>query len=183
MTDKVSRHGQTWEEEPLFHNMVRTMELDAMGVKPRFVRCPICTLTQLSIRGAQIYRSPDPEERASLPEFAPGVVLICGHMVCKPCWGQLKWHHDTATGHIDSDGEVPPVRCPVCRTELAHPGCGCPIDAVEMPKHPRDPTASAEYREQWGGHHCYVDGWAANFPRTLNGGGEIAPQCEDCAHD
>ncbi len=73
------------EEESLFH---RVAECLGQARPPVFVRCPICTITQLSIRGLEIYEPEDEYERTGLPELAPGVVLVCGHMVCGPCWQQ-----------------------------------------------------------------------------------------------
>lgn len=73
------------EEEPLFHRMVAHL---GQAQPPVYVRCPICTTTQLSIRGLEIYEPEDENEQAGLLELAPGTVLICGHMVCTPCWTQ-----------------------------------------------------------------------------------------------
>ncbi|AEO65229.1 uncharacterized protein THITE_129198 [Thermothielavioides terrestris NRRL 8126] len=53
--------------------------------------------TQLSIRGVPLHR-PLPHEHLS--GLAPGTVLICGHMVCVPCW--VAWGGD----HVEFRAEV-----------------------------------------------------------------------------
>ncbi len=165
-------------EEPLFHRLVRGITHPEPG-RHLFARCPICTMTQLSIRGLPRYQPRDGLGLADLPDFAPGVVLICGHMVCHPCWRAYVTHEfDMADNHE----EDPPVSCPVCRLELAYTVCGCYIDVEDMPMHPTDPTASAQYREWFGGEdYRYADDdWVAEFYPTLPDGAEMPEICPPC---
>ena len=106
-------------------------------------------MTQLSIRGLPRYRPANP---ADLPDFAPGVILICGHMSCASCWGEHAIHEFNAALDRDEDpNAVPRLSCPICRTALTHTICGCGIDGLAMPMHPSDGSASAWYRQRWGG--------------------------------
>ena len=116
-----------------------------------------------------------------LPDFAPGVVLICGHMSCASCWGEYAAHQFAAR---DRD-EALRLSCPICRAALTHPLCGCGIDGLSMPRHPSDETVSAWYRQRWGGegYRYAEDRWAEAIPRTLTDGGEIPGACELCGGD
>jgi hypothetical protein len=165
------------EEEVLFHRVIDAISRYLTGtVIPPFVRCPICTTTQLSIRGLHLYESDDP---ADLPDLAPGVVLICGHMFCKPCWDAHVQQHDAMVE--EADEEVPVLSCPVCRVELYHDKCGCFIPPLDMPMHPDDPSASKEYKETWGRWYRYIDDeWAWLWPQTVADGGKIEDVCKDC---
>jgi hypothetical protein len=166
------------EEEVLFHRVIDAISRYLTGcVIPPFVRCPICTTTQLSIRGLHLYKPDDP---ADLPDLGPGVVLICGHMFCKPCWEAHVASHDALVE--EAEEEIPVLSCPICRVELYHFECGCDIPPMEMPIHPEDPTVSEEYRERWTRWYRYIDDeWAWGWPRTLSEGGKIDDVCTDCA--
>ncbi|KAK4041757.1 hypothetical protein C8A01DRAFT_34249 [Parachaetomium inaequale] len=172
--------GEDRFEEPLFHRVVHAIEYYGMGRKPPFVRCAIYTDAQLSIRGLPLYEAREAEDRATLPGIARGVVLICGHMLCKPCWTLNEAHH---LSNSDEEGNPPrPLRCPICRTVLHHPVCGCRIPALTMPMNVEDPAASERYVLWWGRYYDYArDNWAADFPRTLNDGGSVPGMCEKCA--
>ncbi len=163
-------------EEPLFHR-IHTALLHPNPARPVFVRCPICTVTQLSIRGLRRYQPRDPED---LPDFAPGVVLMCGHMACAACWTAYARH---ALDNADNRDGDPPLSCPICRLVLEHTVCGCNIEALDMPMHPTDETATAQYREWFGGEdYRYADDeWADEFPPTFPDGiDELPDVCGAC---
>jgi hypothetical protein len=170
--------GEDRFEEPLFHRVVHALEFYVVGKKPPFVRCPICTDTQLSIRGLPRYDAREAEDRATLPNFTSGVVFVCGHMICKPCWTMNVEHHRISSNPNDPT----PLCCPVCRTTLHHLGCRCRIPALTMPMNAEDPKASEEYVYIWGQYYNYArDYWARGFPPTLNEGGTVPDVCEKCA--
>ena len=142
------------------------------GAKPPFVRCPICTTTQLSIRGLLLYTSPDAEELAELPDLKPGVVLICGHMVCKPCWEQTMAHHRAQP----RDADFRPLACPICRVKLRHTQCGCELLPWDIPANEKD-NVNCPREDQQQFYRYHDDQWARNFPTTLSEGGARPVQC------
>ncbi|KAK4102229.1 hypothetical protein N658DRAFT_506433 [Parathielavia hyrcaniae] len=206
----------TREEEPLFHNLVHAMmgtnnrdpqstNTNAAAAStttiPPFVRCPICTTTQLSIRALPLHHPTNPTD---LPDLAPGMVLLCGHMFCKPCWALHMAQYTAATtannnntsgGSTPADDDHennrspppnppphPPLCCPMCRVELRHPVCGCRVGALEMPINPYDPGAREKYEQEWGRWYRFVDDeWAREYPPTLGEGGGAGDVCEECA--
>lgn len=179
-------------EQPLFHRLVEAIDGYLSGIRPPFVRCPICTTTQLSIRGLPYYEPPDEDERADLPDRAVGMVLICGHMVCKPCWTQNVRCHNTQANNRDDSGDSsdsssddsdnpPPHALPRLPRQTVAPGLRVP--------HPRARDAHGRRRRErlggvpagMGAHYRYSeDEWAYEFPQTLNDGGEVGDKCCSC---
>ncbi|RGP79258.1 hypothetical protein FLONG3_2599 [Fusarium longipes] len=73
--------------------------------------CPIC-------RGAIEVTSFPPV--SEYEEEEPGVVLLCGHVLCQAC-------------HIEFSLSLLGDRCPVCRTDLNCIECGIPSDVMPIP--------------------------------------------------
>ncbi|KAK3298438.1 uncharacterized protein B0H64DRAFT_429652 [Chaetomium fimeti] len=176
-------------ETPLFHQLRDGMYEHLSGQKPPFARCPICTHTQLSLRSVPIYTPRNAEDRKDLPDLAPGAMLKCGHMVCRPCWEDVVKNH--IRGLLWANESYPPIRCPLCRLKLYHPGCGCHIPAYRMPRSLQDPEASYQYVSRWPSRENYdyeMDRWMVHVPTTLNDTNpqtrherEISRYCRQCS--
>ncbi|KAK4240123.1 hypothetical protein C8A03DRAFT_31780 [Achaetomium macrosporum] len=122
-------------------------------------------------------------DQSGVDEMAAGVVLICGHMLCQPCWDRYEELHNDRHLANDNDPAMAPMRCPCCRFELWHETCECLHYPPVMPVHPEDPGAPAAYRAKWARadrqpYRYSEDLWATRYPATFAEGAEIDGICE-----
>ncbi|KAK3989430.1 hypothetical protein QBC44DRAFT_327726 [Cladorrhinum sp. PSN332] len=95
--------------------------------------CPIC-YSELDIA-----RVP-PLEATGSPPRRPGVVLSCGHMMCRDCWGRSIWITPKDKSDLDQWKAAEPRICPFrCTLRFTH--CECIIPPIQIPgngcKNPR----------------------------------------------
>ncbi|EAQ89746.1 predicted protein [Chaetomium globosum CBS 148.51] len=184
--------GEKREEAERFQELKLAMDGYFYGIKPPFARCALCADAQLSLRFVPIYIPRDAKDREDMPDLERGAVLICGHMVCRPCWERVvELHNKEAEADaeaLERRGAYPPLHCPVCRVELCHPRCECHIAAHRMPRSLEDPQASQYYCSHWGNYYSYLDdGWMEEMPPVLhnshihgNFDAVIPNRCDEC---
>jgi len=154
-----------------------------------YASCPICQTTQLSILDVPLL-PPSHPDLINLPDLSRGVVLYCGHMVCTPCWEVYAQQHQENAPTIDrgNRANTPPIRCPVCRTDLCHTWCKCPLPVWQMPPSLEDPSVSAEERRRLVERFAWEPAehrWSKEIvtAQLLPEGGRIPAFCGPCSDE
>lgn len=86
------------------------------------LECLVCRDARLEVPPAV---SPKRDEDVSIK---PMMVLPCGHFFCFSCMILL----------VDPSSQEGAFVCPMCRFDLSHPGCSCPIDLKPLSDYPND---------------------------------------------
>ena len=133
------------------------------------VVCAICDDKKLDILGLgaptthqlpPAHHSPSPAPTPESYEKETGVLLPCGHMFCKTCWGL--YSEPRLNQHPGTNNPLP-YRCPTCRFELRFSICGCAIKAVDIPPH--DDVAMQSFGK---GDHSSPSNFFADVPLTVH---------------